>query len=65
VARARAALACRTRATSEDVTTAIQLVEKHYAAHSSLSAAFESGPARRIFRKLAEKPRYAWAVLVA
>jgi len=65
VARAAAALAGRAKANGEDVAQGIQLVEKHYAAHSSLSAAFESGPARKIFRKVAEKPRYAIAVMTA
>jgi Fe-S-cluster containining protein len=65
VARARASLEGRARANAEDVTAGIQLVEKHYAAHSSLSSAFEAGPARSLFRSLAERPRYAWAVLLA
>ncbi|MEZ0227001.1 MAG: YkgJ family cysteine cluster protein [Planctomycetota bacterium] len=63
VARAAAALAGRSRATADDVAQGVQLVEKHYAAHSSLSMAFETGPARKIFRKVAEKPIYARAVL--
>ncbi len=65
VARARAALAGRSQASAEDVAEGVQLVEKHYAAHSSLTRAFESGPARKIFAKVTEKPRYAWAVLLA
>jgi Fe-S-cluster containining protein len=65
VARAQAALAGRTSATEEDVHRGIELVEKHYAAHSSLGDAFLRGPARGLFRKVAARPRYAAAVLNA
>jgi hypothetical protein len=65
VARASAAIDGRGKATADDVARGIQLVEKYYAAHSSLPVAFESGTARRIFRKVAQRPRYLWSVLGA
>jgi hypothetical protein len=45
------------------VAAGLQQVEKHYAVHSSLVQAFAAGPARRIFRRIAGKPRYVLAVL--
>ena len=63
VARASALVAGRARATGEDLARGVQLVEKFYAAHSSLPVAFESGAARKVFRRVADRPRYLWAVL--
>jgi Fe-S-cluster containining protein len=65
IARASAWLAGRARTDAEDVARGVQLVEKHYALHSSLPEVFVRGPARTLFQRVSARPRYAWAVLTA